>query len=168
MAGKDGGPSLWGWLLLGGAGYLAYEWFFASSTSAAVSAGPSTTPPAGGSPPASAPPAASPASGYNSLDQTYQRLVQTLQQNSSDPALAQVQGSLQATPDVFNYYLARVSAYSLDGPGMQQAFGPAPHQPISLGAFWSAASAWLAQTKGLSGIGGRGLAGIFAGAGRRR
>lgn len=164
MAAKDSGGSMFGWLLIAAGAYVAYELFFASSTSAAASSVPPPAPTAGGSTPAtSAPPAASPAQpAFNSLDQIYQRLAQTVQQNSTDPALSQVQGQWQAVPDVFNYYLGKISSYQLSGTAMGQLFGPEPQAALSLAAFWSAASGWLAQNKGLSGIGGRGFAGIIA------
>jgi hypothetical protein len=176
MPGKDGGPSILTVALLGGAAYLAYEFFFASSAAAQASApapalpsvlpqspGAATAPGPAPAVPVAAPP---PQSAFNSLDQTYQRFVQTLSKNAGDPALTQSQGSTTATPQVFNYYLAQASSYSLPDSAIQQLFGGYPDPPVSLAAFWSAASGWLAQNKGLSGIGGRGLAGIFAG--RRR
>lgn len=178
MAGKQsGGTSIWTWLLLGGAGYLAYEWFFAPSSAAAPSA---TTPPAtggqstlmlpsmlntGGA--SNATTAAAPNSSFNSLDAIYQRLAQKMQ-SVNDPAVTQ--SGTAATPDIFNYYLGQVSSYQLSASAMGQLFGPEPagSQPVTLAGFWSAASGWLAQNKGLSGFGGRGLAGIFAASGRRR
>lgn len=167
MAGKDSGPSIVSIALLGGAAYLAYQFFFASSTSAAASAGPPTTPPAGGSTPAlPAPPAASPAQpGFNSLDTIYQRLAAKLS-SVNDPAVTQ--SGTAAIPDVFNFYLGQVSSFQLPASAMGQLFGPEPQASTTLANFWSAASGWLAQNKGLSGFGGRGLAGIFATAGRRR
>lgn len=175
MAGKDGGPSIVSIALLGGAAYLAYQFFFASTGSAQASGtpspgGPSAIPPAGGkvtAPPISPTAQAQAQAGFNSLDQTYQRLVQAIQQNSTDPALSQVQGSWQAIPDFFNYYLGRISANQLPASAMGQLFGPEPQPPTTLAAFWSAASGWLAQNKGLTGYRGMGLAGIIA-AGRRR
>jgi hypothetical protein len=160
MAGKSGGggSSLVSVGLLGGAAYLAYRFFFASTASAAAS----PTAPAAPGLPAPAQPSAPAQPAFNSLDQTYQRLAQTIQQNSTDPALSQVQGQWTAVPDVFNYYLARVSSNSLPASAMGQLFGQEPQPATSLAAFWSAASGWLAQNKGLTGIGGRGLAGIIA------
>ena len=176
MAAKNGGSSVLPVVLLGGAAYLGYKLFLSPATSAAQSSGtptPPTTPPGvnpqAAGPVASTPPvtATGPApaqSPYNSLAQTWQRLNAQVQANANDPAITSQQGVFIATPSVFNYYLAQVSSYNLDAPGMATAF-PGGDVPMSLGAFWSAASQYLAQSKGLSGF--RGMAGLILSRGRR-
>jgi hypothetical protein len=152
-------------LLIGGAGYFVYKWM--ATPSSATPTTPGTAGTAGTATPAAAP-ASPPQSSYNSLDATYQRLAAMVAANGpTDPALSQVQGQWTAkSADVFNYYLGKVSQYNLDANGMAAAFGPSA--PLTLGQFWSGASNWLAQNKGLTGIGGKGLAGIIASRGGRR
>lgn len=150
-------------LLLGGAGALLYFWLKGSSTSAPAPA------PAGGTsappPPATATPPAPAQSAYNSLAAIYLRLTAQVQANSNDPALKQQQGQFYATPDVFDYYLSQVSQYQLGSSGLAAVF-PGVSTPITLPAFWGPTSNYLAQTKGLSGLGlFQGLAGY--GRGRR-
>lgn len=147
-------------LLIGGGAYLAYQLFFATPAAAAP-ASPSgtagaapTMPNLTGSPaPAAAPqPVQAPQSAYNSLDATFQRLSAQVQANASDPAITQQQGQAFAKPSVLNYYLGQISSYALDANGMAAAF-PGGDVPMSLPSFWSAASQYLAQNKGLSGLG---------------
>lgn len=159
-------PSIIPIVLFGGAAYLGYKLFFAPATSAAqasaTSATPATNPPATAQPTTTPPASAgAPQSSYNSLDATFARLNAQVAANANDPAVTSQQGTYIATPSVFNYYLAQVSSYALDSTGMAAAF-PGGDKPMSLGAFWSAASQYLAQAKGLSGIaGGRGMAGYI-------
>ena len=172
---SDKGSSIVPVVLLGGAAWLAYELFLSPATSAAQSS--ATPQPAGGTPssavgaaaapaPATAPAPAPAQSSYNSLDATFQRLSAQVQANSNDPAITSQQGVLIAKPSVFNYYLGQVSSYALDANGMAAAF-PGGDNPMALGSFWSAASGYLAQSKGLSGIRGRGMAGLILSRGRR-
>lgn len=172
MADK-GGSSFMPIVLLGGAGYLAYKLFMSPATTAAQASGtptppaasPGVNPPAAGS--ASSPASPAPAqSAYNSLDATFQRFSAQVQSNASDPAITSQQGTYIATPSVFNYYLAQVSSFNLDSTGMAAAF-PGGDVPMSLGAFWSAASGYLAKSKGLSGWRGQGMAGLILSRGRR-
>ena len=167
-----GGSSILPIVLIGGAAYLGYKIFLSPATTAAQASGtPQGSPTPAGAGTAGVQPGAAAAalstaapaqSPYNSLDATFGRLTAQVQSNAAgDPAITQLQGTYQATPSVFNYYLGQVSSYALDAPGMASAF-PAGDKPMSLGAFWSAASQYLAQSKGLSGIGGgRGLAGYI-------
>ncbi len=151
--------------LVGVGAYLAYEWFFATPAAASGTSGAvppaqtptmpnltgssvGTTPQPANPTPTPAPPAAQ--SPYNSLAAIGIRLAAQVQSNSSDPAITQKQGQTFATPSVFNYYLGQVSNYALDGTGMAAAF-PGGDVQMSLPAFWSAASQYLAQAKGLSG-----------------
>lgn len=158
MAGS-GGSSIMPIVLLGGAAYLGYKLFLSPATTAAQASGTPTQPPA--TPPASSTPATAPQSSYNSLDQTFSRLSAQVTANKNDPAVTSQQGTYLAKPSVFNYYLGQVSSYSLDANGMAAAF-PGGDNPMSLGAFWSSVSNYLAQNKGLSGIaGGRGFAGYL-------
>lgn len=174
MAAKQAGgsSSVFPILLFGGAAYLGYKLFLSPASGMAQASG-TPQPPANspGVSPAAGPaasPATSPApaqSAYNSLDATFQRLNSQVQANSTDPAITQQQGVFIATPSVFNYYLAQVSNFSLDSQGMATVFPNKGEVPTSLGAFWSAVSQYLAQSKGLSGY--RGLAGVIAGRMRR-
>lgn len=166
MAGS-GGSNIMPIVLLGGAAYLGYKLFLSPATTAAQPSGtPSTTPPASSQTPATSAPAAPAVSSYNSLDQTFTRLSAQVAANKNDPAITSQQGTYIAKPSVFNYYLGQVSGYALDANGMAAAF-PGGDNPLSLGAFWSAASNYLAQSKGLSGIAGRGMAGYILSRGRR-
>jgi hypothetical protein len=140
-------------LLLGGAAFAVYELFLKPATVAASS---SATPT-----PASAPastPASSTPSGL-SLDSIYQKLV------ASNPDFSK--SGFTATQDQFNYYLGQVAPFTLDAASLTAAFGSSPQQ-ITLAQFWAAASTWLGSNKGLSGIRGRGFAGVLCGAGVRR
>lgn len=175
MAKQDsGGSAIIPVLLIGGAAYLAYQWFFAPATTAAqASATPTPTTPTmpqavPTTPTPSVPTPTAPAqSAYNSLDQIYQRFSAIVQQNvGTDPALTNQNGQITATTDVFNYYLGQVGNYNLTAAGLTQEFGT--QNPLTLAQFWSGASAWLAQNQGLSGIGGRGFAGYIVSRRRRR
>lgn len=145
-------------LIFGGGAFALYELFLKQQPAATPApAAPSQTVTAAspGLQP-EAPKSVAPApSSFNSLDQTYARLVQQVQANSTDPALQQKQGQWFATPSVFNYYLGQVSSYALDATQMGQAF-PGGDKPMSLASFWSGAVKVLAQ-RGLSGGLGSGL-----------
>lgn len=155
-------------LLLGAAGVAAYLWWSSSSPTSTAAPAPSaggTTPPppAPGTTPVTTPPAAQ--SAYNSLAAIYLRLTAQVQANSTDPAITQSQGQFSAPPEVFNYYLGQISTFALDSAGMAAVF-PQGNAPVTLPNFWGPVSQYLAQNKGLSGLGlFRGLAGY--GRGRR-
>ena len=161
MADK-GGSSILPMVLIGGAAYLGYKMFLSPATSAAQASATGSTGSTGTAPSAAAPPATGPAqSSYNSLDATFARLNSQVTANKNDPAITGQQGTYLAKPSVFNYYLGQVSSYALDANGMAAAF-PGGDNPMSLGAFWSSVSNYLAQNKGLGGIaGGRGFAGYL-------
>ena len=139
-------------VLVGGAVYLAYKWFTPSAAAPAAAAPATGAAAPSGSAPAPAA-AVSPGGAYNSLDQIYQRFQTSIVQNATDPSISFVQGAYMATPYVFNSYLARAGGFDLSSQITTLFPNGADQKPVSLAQFWSAAAAWLATNKGLSGLG---------------
>lgn len=147
-------------VLIGGGVYLLYRWLAPSAAAAPAATTTGAAAPAGPAGPAlavegsAAAAPASPGGAYNSLDQIYQRFQGSIQQNASaDPAISFNQGFYQATPYVFNSYLARAGGFDLSSQISTLFPNGTDQKPVSLAQFWSVAAAWLAQNKGLSGLG---------------
>jgi len=139
--------SLLKWGLIGGAAWIAYEYFFAAPA-AAVTAPPATTPPAT-TPPATTPPA--PSSTYNTLTALFNRVT----------ADAAAQNLTTQSPDAWNALFVQEGGNQIINgslPDPVSLFGS--HDPITLAQWWAGTSGWLATTKGLTGLG------VFSGLGR--
>jgi hypothetical protein len=147
---KDGGGSILTLLLLGGAAYVAYQYFFAS-TSAAQASGT----PASGTPATPATPVAptNPSTGQlASLFSQLQQAGQTTAQTAASSNIGIVNGSVQATWSAWNNLLTKV-APSLTG---LPAYSDVANQPdlnleMSASQYWSLMGPWLTKNKGLSG-----------------
>jgi hypothetical protein len=155
---QDSGGAILPVILIGGAAYLAYQWFFAPATSAAQA---SATPAPSGTTPQ---PPATPTVAFNTPDQIYQRLAQNLQQNA--PAFKS-NPNAQLTPEQFLYFLNQVTQLPTQ-PNFSQMFpqnvnpdGTSNQQnpTVTLGQFWSVMAPWI--SKNVPGVQGAGLAGYI-------
>jgi hypothetical protein len=142
------------WGLIGGAVYLAYEYFFAAPVTAAPVTTTALLPPPAVTPPPATPPAAPPpTSSYDTAAALFTRIT----------ALAQADNVTQASqsPDAWNVYFVNAG-----GPQIINGSLPDPtvifgsHNPVTLAQWWAATSAWLATNKGLTGLA------VYAGLGR--
>jgi hypothetical protein len=143
MAKSSGGSSILTLALLGGAAYVAYQWWNASSAAAASSA----TPPAG-TPPASPPPASpatSTAAGASTLDAQYQAML----------ASAKAAGFTSGNPDNWGFYYAQGNPGKTAPAPEDAGFNRTSNWPGALTAaqYWAAASPLIAKAQGLSGLG---------------
>ena len=165
MAGS--GSSILPIVLLGGAGYLAYKLFLSPASAAAQSSGTPVGTPATPAMPATPP------NPYNTPDQIFQRLVANLNQNA--PAFKANPSGAQLTPYQWKFYLDQVTSvpagldFSQMFPGQVNPDGtPSATPNLTLGQFWTAMAPWLtSHVPGMTGIGGRGLAGLILARGRR-
>lgn len=154
-------------LLIGGIGvaaYFVYEWLTTPATAAASAA---TTPTGcaapnqmvGGEclPPAGA--SSTPAQGQ-SIASVFTALTAKLNA-TTDSAVVKSGGTINATPDVFNYYLAQVftptgsspAGWPPDATQLFPGVGNSSTQTVSLTAYWAAVSAYLSSQMGMSGLG---------------
>ena len=151
--------NIWPVVLLGGGAYLLYRWLSspaapAPATAPAVAPGPAPAP-ATPTPVAGVPKMVSPALVSVGLDQVFLRFLAAVRQGApSDPGVTGdfVQDMYFATPRVFNSYLTRVG-YDLSGQLDTLFPGGGADTKMSTVQFWAAASAWLSQNRGLSGLG---------------
>jgi hypothetical protein len=155
---KTSGPSIVTWLLIGGAAYVAYEFFFASSSAAATSPTPATPAPA--SPTPAAPSAATSApSSPSTLDSYFAAMVQA----------ASAAGFTSGSADQWGYYFQQANGFAAPTPE-SEGFNRQSNWPSNLTAaqYWAAASPVIAKQKGISGLGVYGsLAGLAGYRGKR-
>ena len=87
---------------------------------------------------------------YSQLGTIFQNLKQTVQSTADSAVTRDQNGTITASFDVFNYYLAQVSG--ITPPNANQVLGATTVPTLTLEQYWSGMSAWLAANKGLSGI----------------
>jgi hypothetical protein len=158
-------------LTLGGiavAAYFIYDWFF--TTPAAATTTTSTTPTTTTT--SSTTTTAAPSTGPKLS--TIFTMLQAAVIAANDSAVTNNGETITATPNVFNYYLGQVLPQPANYTGVDwppnttTVFGAAAeNSPISITAYWSAVSAYLTQTAGMSGLGVFVGLGMLASAARR-
>jgi hypothetical protein len=180
--GSSGGSTIVTLLIVGGIGYVLYEWWQSSTGAVASSATPAASPtsPTEAAAPTTTTPVTAPVStpvqpanisqaqvtAANSLDATYTKLIQVATQNAPKTGIGAneiqlVSGQPQMNWSAWNYYLSQVTGIS-DLPA-EEAITGQPGSPstvaISGPAYWAIMSGWLQKNKGFSGLG------IFGGLG---